>query len=130
MQKANGSWTKVSAVTMLLCLCLGAAYGWHSVQFEKPEDYRRAHFFDGHEDIRKDMEAQQEAATWHPGDDRIYPAPYPQYRGVALPPSEARRWLQEQGKVTEQDKLFLQQQLMEQQPNRFAKNLRGWLGSN
>lgn len=35
MQKANGSWTKVCAVTMLLCLCLGAAYGWHSVQKEK-----------------------------------------------------------------------------------------------
>jgi hypothetical protein len=35
MQKANGSWTKVSAMTVLLCVCLGVAYGWHSVQKEK-----------------------------------------------------------------------------------------------
>jgi hypothetical protein len=37
MQKAKGSWAKVGAMTVLLCVCLGVAYGWLTVQQEKPQ---------------------------------------------------------------------------------------------
>jgi hypothetical protein len=37
MQKAKGSWAKVGAMTVLLCVCLGLAYGWRTVQQEKQQ---------------------------------------------------------------------------------------------
>jgi hypothetical protein len=83
MQKATGSWTKFSAMTMLLCVCLGAAYGWHSVQQEKLAAARAE---------SDEVQRMFGSGARQTEDGKIFPAPWPQYRGSAMTKKECLRY--------------------------------------